>query len=82
MSYEFYGVNKIQILCTDIFLGILYPARLPHVVPYLFHDRARHRHDALIPVRDIMASRTYRVSNISHRELHARTHLDIPYQHG
>ena len=45
-------------LYAQIFPDILYPTRLSHIVPYLINDRARHRHDALILLRDIMASST------------------------
>ena len=55
--HKFYDIKQCK-LHAQIFPDILYPTRLLHVVPYLFNDRARHRHDALILLRDIMASST------------------------
>ena len=46
-----------------------------HVVPYLFNDRARHRFDAPILLRDIINSRVS-----GQRNLYARAHQDIQYQ--
>ena len=58
LSHKLYDAKQCEFYAHIYFPGILYPTRLLHVVPYLFNDRARHRFDAPILLRDIMASST------------------------
>ena len=64
----------MQAPCTNISRHSIPYATL-HVVPYLFNDRARHRFDAPILLRDIINSRVS-----GQRNLYARAHQDIRYQ--
>ena len=55
-SHKFYNIKQCR-LHAQIFPDILYPTRL-YTCTISSNDRARHRHDAPILLRDIMASST------------------------
>ena len=62
------------------FPGILYPARLltRHIISH--HERARHRHDALIPLSETFGSQPFNSRVLSQSEHYGRAPRDIQYQ--
>ena len=79
LSHKLYDAKQCE-LYAQIFPGILYPARLltRHIISH--HERARHRHDALIPLSETFGSQPFNSRVLSQSEHYARAPRDIQYQ--